>query len=292
MKTDNHIEKVDRVMNKTLKTKTFFALLLTMFTGIVKAQTPEPFTFRVEAERYFELDTKSYICEQNNEKEGLKIIFLEAVGDFNGISKGQVDELHSVWYTIKLNLNYAEHDFIVDRHESVTFPVKNGTNALLSWTLDNGTIIRKHVAVERSGQYVMIETNPQNYYDVKKDDDIKADDFLLTIANHDIKEIMIGCYIEDDELALRGFDNIPNNYWKWKLSKFKTAATITAMFQRITQEQEKQDGKKASSNTAGNSLSKDAWRTQMRKVVDHATHDYNNGDKYKGQVALSGGYSR
>ena len=263
----------------------FFVLLLTMFNGIAQAQV-EPFTFKVESEKYSEIDTKSYICEQNNEKEGLKIIFLESVGDLNGLSNGQMDECHMVFYRIELNLNFANHACIVERHENVGFPTKNGTNALLSWTLDNGTTIRKHVTVERSGQYVTIESNPHNYYEVKKGD-IKADDFLLKISQFNITEIKLGCYIEDEELALQGFANVPNNYWKWELNNFKTAATITAMFQRINQEQEKQDGKEASPSAAGNSLSQGIWRTQMRKVFDNTTDNYSNS-AYKGQK--SNGY--
>ncbi len=61
---------------------------------------------------------------------------------------------------------------------------------------------------------------------------------------------------------------------------------------KIVNNNAKQKETTNNNSNAGNSLSNGAWRTQMRKGIDHATHDYNNGDKYKGQVALSGGYSR
>jgi hypothetical protein len=78
--------------------------------------------------------------------------------------------------------------------------------------------------------------------------------------------------------------------WRWSLNSFQTAATINAMMNWFASETENDGGADTSSNNkAGNSLSKGTWRTQMRKVLDYATHNYNNGDKYKGQVSTVNG---
>lgn len=269
--------------------RSILLLLLLTVSSFVMAQNTEPFTFKFETNKYSNIDTKSYICEQNNEKEGVKIKFLESVGDLSALTQGGMGELFSVFYTIKLNLSYAKHDYIVDRHQNVAFPTNQYIKALMAFSLDNGTMVRKHITVERSGQYITIETNPPDFYDTKKGD-IEADDFLSLIVQHNITEIKLGCYIEDAELASQGFANTPNNFWTWQLNSFKTAPMITAMFQRIAQEEDKKSSAGSNSNNGG--TAKVGWRTHLRKTLDHATINFSSGSKYKGQTSIEDGIQR
>lgn len=247
----------------------FLLFVLMAFYGITNAQTPEVFSFTVENENYESLKSKAYICKQKYQKEGCRIEFINSV---HTLENGYVSEMQFLLF--ELNLAYVKMSSL--EHEyGINFPM--GKTAInMSLGFENDTHLHKAVSVERSGQTISFSTNTHNFENEHK---VDAETFLSTLANNNITEISFIAQMDD----IYGYPDLVS--WEWKLNTFKTAPTIKAMIEKIAAEMEKSKGKNgANSNSNSGGNAKVDWRTLLMKIYDHATHNYNNGDKYKGQI--------
>ena len=259
------------VMNKKIMVASLM-LLVILFTIDAKAQTHEAFTLANTLETHPEDGTefRSYECTQDKEREGCKIKYTLGVGAY-----GETSFIAS-FIAFDLNLKNA-----ISVGNSGSFPSGNH-DVTIVLVFDNGLKARKTTHLERVGQYVRLSMNLNNFVD-GGGEKLDAQHFLSTIVKSNITTITLILNVEDEY----GYPEL--KLWEWELKSFKTAPTFNAMLQAVAQNQ---DGSSSNSNSGGNSLSKGTWRTHLRKVLDHPTHNYNNGDKYKGQVASYEGINR
>lgn len=253
-------------MNKLLRKIVFFLLVLTMFNGIAKAQTYEPFTFTVEKVEKVEnpnTNCKTYVCKQDNEKDGCKITY--EWSEIEIYDKGKKGVLCTAFFKFELDLDK------VTLYKGVFPTDKESGTIYLMLSFENSQDVVRTCGFHRKGQMIVLEGNLNNFFNSKDPDSrIEAETLLPTFLGVNISMFFL-------------FFEQPGDWWMWEMNTFKTAPTLTAMAHRIVQAQGKQGDANVNTNNEGNSLSKGAWRTHMRKVLDYVTKRTTNG-AYKGQI--------